>query len=37
MDAKLATRAFAGWIGGNLKPDPRTDWIKAFLQAPKRS
>lgn len=37
MDAKLATRAFAGWIGANLKPDPRTDWIKAFLQAPKRS
>jgi hypothetical protein len=37
MDAKLSTRAFAGWIGANLKPDPRTDWIKAFLQAPKRS
>lgn len=37
MDAKLATRALAGWIGAHLKPDPRTDWIKAFLQAPKRS
>jgi hypothetical protein len=37
MDAKLATRAFADWIGANLMPDPRTDWIKAFLQAPKRS
>jgi hypothetical protein len=37
MNAKLATRAFAGWIGANLKPDPRTDWIKTFLQAPKRS
>jgi hypothetical protein len=36
MEAKLATRAFAGWIGAKLKPDPRTDWIKEFLQAPKR-
>lgn len=37
MAAKQATRAFAGWIGAALKPDPRTDWIKGFLQAPKRT
>jgi hypothetical protein len=36
MNAKLATRAFAGWIGASLKPDERTDWIGEFLQAPRR-
>jgi hypothetical protein len=37
MDAKLATRKFAGWIGAALTPDPRIVGVKEFLQAPKRS
>jgi hypothetical protein len=36
MDAKLATRAFAGWIGASLTLDPRMVWVKEFLQAPRR-
>ncbi len=36
MDAKLSTRAFAAWIGAQLKPDERSDWVAQMLQAPPR-
>jgi hypothetical protein len=32
MDAKLATRAFASWIGASLQDDERTTQIKWILQ-----
>jgi hypothetical protein len=32
MDATLATRAFAAWIGANMKDDERTAQIKWILQ-----
>lgn len=31
-DSKVATGNFARWIGKTLSADPRTDWVKAFLQ-----
>jgi hypothetical protein len=34
MDAKVATRAFAAWIGASMHDDERTAQIKAILQAP---
>jgi hypothetical protein len=30
-DAKVATGDFARWIGQELQVDPRTEWIKSFL------
>ena len=36
MNAKLATRAFASWMGAQLKSDERTNWIAEMLQAPPR-
>jgi hypothetical protein len=36
MDAKLSTRAFASWIGAQLAPDERSDWVAQMLQAPPR-
>jgi hypothetical protein len=30
-DAKVATGDFARWIGQELQIDPRTDWIRSFL------
>jgi hypothetical protein len=32
MDAKLATRDFAIWIGESLSEDPRIDWIKQLFE-----
>jgi hypothetical protein len=32
-DSKVATGDFARWIGKALRPDPRTEWIKAISQA----
>jgi hypothetical protein len=30
-DAKIATGYFARWIGQELQVDPRTEWIRTFL------
>lgn len=35
-DSKVATGDFARWIGKALRPDARTDWIRAFLQFERR-